>query len=502
MTALIILGILVLLAVVAVQIGKISEIASKLRGEEEADLVKNNSQAFWLVVFMVVFLALTIGSAYYYKDIMLGYGPMTSASEHGVWIDSLFNTTLIFTGIVFFVTQVLTFWYPYKYRRQEGSKAQFISHNNTLELVWTLIPAIVMAFLVVKGLVAWNKIMPDVEEGQGYVEVEATGYQFAWDLRLPGADNKLGASSNANIDLATNPLGMDWSDDKSMDDIVLGGADKLVLPVDTLIRVRIKARDVMHNFYLPQFRVKMDAVPGMPTYFKFTPTITTKEFRQRLSEYEEWQKPYDPADPDLGPRWKNFNYELACAELCGKGHYSMKRIVEIVSKEEFAAWKEKQQSYYLSNIRGTDADPRKGQLLDIEIANRATAFNAEMKDALAADDMTDRIIRLEHVFYTTGSAALDGKSKYELNNLVRVMKESPSIKVELRGHTDNVGDDAMNLSLSQNRSENVKNYLVNEGIDASRIVARGYGETKPVESNETPEGRQQNRRTELRFVAK
>lgn len=503
MTGFIIILILALLAIVAVQVGKVSDLAAKIRGEEVVEKQSTHRTAVWLVLFMIAFLIFCIFSAVYYKDVMLGYGPLTSASAHGFVVDSMFNITLFFTGIVFVITQILLFWYPYKYRKQDGKRARFISHNNMLELVWTVIPSIVLVFLVVKGLMAWNDIMLDLGPDDEYLEIEATGYQFAWDLRHPGPDGKLGKKDFRLIDPATNSLGIDWEDDNSIDDVIYSGADIIKLPVDTIIRVQITSKDVLHNFYLPHFRVKMDAVPGMPTYFIFEPTITTEEFRQQLREYPEYNEPYDPEDPESLPRWKEFNFELACAELCGIGHNSMRRIIEIVSKEEYKEWMESKESFYLKNIRNTDADPRKGQLLDMEIKQRAVELTNDFNSTMALTDAySDKMIQLKHVFYKTGSAALNNLSNYELDNLTALMNANPTSKVELRGHTDSVGDDASNMILSQQRAENVRNYLLNKGIDKNRLVSKGYGETKPVESNETAEGRQANRRTELRIISK
>jgi len=493
--------IIVILAVVVVQIGKISDLAAKIRGEEEVAQQANDRTAVWLVGFMVLFLIGTIWSAVYYKDVMLGYGPHEAASAHGGAIDGLFNATLGVTFIVFFITHILLFWYSYKYRSQEGNKAQFISHNNTIELVWTIIPAIVLTFLVVKGLVAWNDIMPDLTDEDEYLEIEATGYQFAWDIRYPGADGKLGTKDFRNINPATNSLGMDWSDDKSMDDVILGGTDNIVLPVDTTVRVRITSKDVLHNFYLPHFRVKMDAIPGLPTYFIFKPIKTTEEYRQELRNYPEWNVPYDETDPESLPRWKEFNYELACAELCGSGHYSMRRVVKIVTREEYNDWLETQQSTYMTTVRGTEADPRLGQLLDVEIKERAMELRADFKNALDSENDADKTILLKHVFYNTGSAALSDLSKYELDNLTNILKSNDNVTVELAGHTDSQGDDASNMDLSQNRAQNVMDYLKNKGLDDSRLRYTGYGETSPIGDNGTEEGRVLNRRTELRIIS-
>lgn len=503
MTAFIAILIVILLAVIVVQIGKVSELAGKIRGEEEADMQANNRTAVWLVVFMVLFLVGSVVSSIYYKDVMLGYGPLKSASAHGSEIDSLFNVTLFFTGIVFIITQILLFWYAYKYRRNPNRKAMFLAHNNTVELVWTAVPALVMTFLVAQGLSVWNDVMPDLGPDDNYLEIEATGYQFAWDIRYPGADTKLGTKSYLKIKPGYNDLGLDFSDAKTYDDVILGGADKIVLPVDTTIRVRITAKDVLHNFYLPHFRVKMDAIPGLPTYFVFTPIKTTEEFRQELKEYPEWRTPYDPSDPESKERWEEFNYELACAELCGTGHYSMKRIVEIVSKDEFKEWIASKEPFYRTNIRNTELDPNKGKLLNYEISERKAELIDDFSTALADDaSIESQIINLKHVFYNTGSSSLSELSKYELDNLTTLLKNNSTVNAELAGHTDSQGDDDSNLTLSNSRAENVANYLIGNGIDESRLKFTGYGETSPIDSNESEDGRANNRRTELRIISK
>ncbi|NNL91700.1 MAG: OmpA family protein, partial [Saprospiraceae bacterium] len=299
------------------------------------------------------------------------------------------------------------------------------------------------------------------------------------------------------INTATNPLGQDWTDEKNLDDFM---PSKIVLPVDQKVRVRITAKDVLHNFYLPHFRVKMDAVPGLPTYFIFTPIKTTQEYREELRKYPEWQVPADPTDPDSKQRWEEFNYELACAELCGKGHYSMKRIVEIVDRGTYEDWLKSQNSFYLGNIRNTDADPYKGDLLKIEIDERKVELKSEFMSALESDDA--EVIRLKHVFFETGKSNLQEISEYELDNVAALIGENENVKVELSGHTDSTGDDDLNMALSEARAKAVRNYLLEKGVSSASIIAKGYGETAPIDSNETPEGRQNNRRTELKILAK
>lgn len=362
MTGLIIVFVLILIGIIIFQIGKVTELAGRIRGEEDAQYDSNRVNGILSVVFMVVFLGLTFYSSYAYKNYFLGYGPHQAASAHGGALDDMFNVTLIATGFVFVITQILLFYFAWVYRGRRGKKATFLPHDNKLEIIWTAVPAVVMTFLVIGGLDAWNDVMADVDPDEEYTEIEATGYQFGWIIRYPGADGKIG-TKNYKMITGINPIGQDWNDTKNLDDF---HASEIVLPVNKKVRVRITSRDVLHNFYLPHFRVKMDAVPGMPTYFVFTPTKTTEEYRQELKKYDEYNVPSDPEDPESPMLWESFNYELACAELCGKGHYSMRREVRIVSDQEYEQWLSKQQSWYLSNIRNTDEDPYAGQTLDIE----------------------------------------------------------------------------------------------------------------------------------------
>ena len=255
----------------------------------------------------------------------------------------------------------------------------------------------------------------------------------------------------------------------------------------------------------------MDAVPGLPTYFVFTPTKTTEEYRNILRNYPEYNVPADPNDPESKMRWETFNYELACAELCGKSHYSMRRIVRIVSEDEYNAWLAKQQSYYGSSIRGKDSDPNKGRLLEYEIRQNRDALNTAVESAVkAATGMSGNagapttdlnLIRLDYVQFETGSNALTSDSKYQLDDLAEILQKYPQMKIELGGHTDNVGDPAVNKTLSQQRADIVKTYLTGKGIAAARLTAVGYGSTKPADTNDTDAGRQKNRRTEFRITA-
>lgn len=499
MTALIILLCVILITIVLVQIGKVTELTAQIKGERE--VLKDNSKwNGWLSVgFVFVFLIGVIVSAYQYKNVMLGYGPHESASIHGKTLDGLFNLTLVFTGIVFVGAHIALFWFAYKYRYREGRKAVFLVHDNRLEIWWTAVPAVVMTLLVVRGLNAWNEVMGDVREGEDYMEIEATGQQFNWIIRYPGADGKLGAR-DYKLTTSNNSLGQDFTDSKNWDDLTPG--QELYLPVGKKVRVRITAKDVLHNFYLPHFRVKMDAVPGMPTYFIFTPIKTTTEYRNELRKYPEYNEPFDPKDPTGPKRWEKFDYELACAELCGKGHYSMRRVLKIVSQEEYDIWLRQQESFYLTQVRGKADDPYKNKMtLPLEAPMRAKAFSESIKKAVESTNVADKTLKLSYISFETGSAKLTEDSKYELDNLVSAMTSYPAMVIEVNGHTDNVGDPAANKDLSVQRANAVAGYLTARGIGAGRLRANGYGDIKPIAPNDTDENRAKNRRTEFTILS-
>ncbi|MDR7130411.1 cytochrome c oxidase subunit 2 [Algoriphagus sp. 4150] len=246
------------------------------------------------------------------------------ASEHGVVTDSLFWWTMAITGVVFLITHVLLFIFPYKYRYSEKRKADFYPDNNKLEIIWTIVPAVVLAGLVISGWVAWSDITAPAPENAHTVEI--MGYQFAWDVRYPGKDNVLG-DYDYRLITATNAHGIDFNDKNSIDDFP---SPVIVIPKGEPVLFKIRARDVLHSVFSPHMRLKMDAVPGMPTRFWFVPTKTTAEMREETGNPE-------------------FVYEIACAEICGRGHFSMKKIIEVVEPEEYRKWYSEQKSFIQMN---------------------------------------------------------------------------------------------------------------------------------------------------------
>jgi cytochrome c oxidase subunit II len=236
-----------------------------------------------------------------------------AASEHGGIYDSMFTITLVITGIVFVITQILLFWYGYRYRNDGKRKAVYYPDNHKLELIWTVVPAIVLTILVIRGLKTWNNIMNHQDEKAAIVEVY--GYQFGWNARYAGNDNKLGNHDFRQIGVV-NALGVDPKDPKAQDDVIV---NELHFPVGKPVSLKFRAKDVIHSAYLPHFRVQMNVVPGLPTQFNFTPTITTAEMRNKLNN-------------------PKFDYILLCNKICGGAHYRMKMKVIVDTPEEYAKW--------------------------------------------------------------------------------------------------------------------------------------------------------------------
>jgi cytochrome c oxidase subunit 2 len=301
------------------QIAKASEYVGILKGEEKTRKDTNRINAFLLLAFLVVGLF----GVWYCNERLKGKILPPSASDHGEKIDTMMWITLGITFVVFVITQILLFWFSYKYQEREGQTAYYFPHNNKLEVIWTVIPAITLTVLVGFGLFYWFQITGEAPSNSQVVEV--TGSQFKWEFRYPGKDNKLGKKYYKNIDEdKSNPLGQIWEDPDNKDDKISTGEVHLV--VNRPVKFIIGSKDVIHDLGLPHFRMKMDAVPGMPTTIWFTPKYTTREMKKKYGD--------------------DFNYEISCDQMCGPGHYGMRGLIVVESEPEFRVWLAKQETQY------------------------------------------------------------------------------------------------------------------------------------------------------------
>ncbi|OIQ29415.1 MAG: cytochrome C oxidase subunit II [Bacteroidetes bacterium MedPE-SWsnd-G2] len=333
----------VLFVLVAVwQMMKIFDLAQIGAPESQIATDKDNRMNGYLMIGFLIFIyAITIVCFVKWGDLPL---LSNSASEHGPQVDNLMIISLVLIFIVQTITQFLLHYFAFKYKGEKGKKALFYADNNTLEAIWTIIPVIVLAGLIIYGLFTWNEIM-NVDKDEDPLVVELYAQQFNWKARYAGDDNVLGMANVRLIDIdRANILGLDESDPNAQDDVI---TTELHLPVGRPVLFKMRSQDVLHSAYMPHFRAQMNCVPGMITQFSFTPTITTSEMRQNpdivtkveninnirvenskalVAKGEDALEPYE------------FDYLLLCNKICGKSHYNMQMKIIVETQEEYDAW--------------------------------------------------------------------------------------------------------------------------------------------------------------------
>lgn len=374
----------VVLAIIAIaQLTKVYDLSRTLRNsrEEEVSAADNRVNANAWIVWMFVFF----GSVIYLYTNYGDYLP-EAASEHGAAVDKLMSLNIWLITIVFFIVNYLLFTFANKYRYNPNRKAKFFAHDNRLEMLWTLVPGVTMAFIIVYGLITWNNITgPASAEA---IQIELYSKQFDWTARYPG-ENKVFGAADYNLIGTSNAMGLvtkegvaqkiaeidhniestekaiaEGKAKGTMPDSYLesleeqlyklkrhkqrildlkenelngqsqwmaGADDKIVkgefhIPVGQEVEFVFRSQDVIHSAYMPHFRAQMNTVPGVPTRFKMKPTITTAEMRQKLGN-------------------DNFDYILLCNKVCGAAHFNMKMTVVVDTPEDYAAWLAEQKTF-------------------------------------------------------------------------------------------------------------------------------------------------------------
>lgn len=378
-----ILLVLVLAIIAIAQLTKVYDLSRSLRNtrEEEITAADNRLNANAWIVWMIAFFSGVIYLYVKYGD----YLP-ESASEHGVAVDKLMSVNIWMITIVFFVVNYFLFTFANKYRFNPARRAKFFAHDNRLEMIWTLVPGVTMAFIIVYGLITWNNMTGAASPEA--MQIELYSKQFDWTARYPG-ENKVFGAADFNLIGTTNGLGlvteegvaaklaeidhniaetekaiangvaegtMPDSYKESLEDQLYklkrhkqrildlkenelngmsqwkaGADDKLVkgefhIPVGQEIEFVFRSQDVIHSAYMPHFRAQMNTVPGVPTRFKMKPTITTAEMRKKLGN-------------------DKFDYILLCNKVCGAAHFNMKMTVVVDTPEDYAAWLAEQKSF-------------------------------------------------------------------------------------------------------------------------------------------------------------
>ena len=342
----------VLLSISVWQIVKIFEVSNLGKKRDDSQIANhkdNDLHGKLMFAFLVFIYLVTIFSFVSYTKVLLP----EAASEHGGTYDRLFFISFALIMIVQIITQALLHYFSFKYRGLKDTKASFITHDNKLEFIWTIIPAIVLFGLILYGMTTWSQIM-NFEEDEEALVIELYAQQWNWKARYAGEDNVLG---DANVRFLNdydgrNTVGIDSSDPNGLDDIVV--TQEFHLPVDRKVIFKFRSQDVLHSAYMPHFRAQMNCVPGMITEFSFTPTITTADMRMnsdvvdkvnRINKirYENSQDLIAKGEESLDPY--QFDYLLLCAKICGSSHYNMQMKIIVESKKDFEKWINKQQTF-------------------------------------------------------------------------------------------------------------------------------------------------------------
>jgi cytochrome c oxidase subunit 2 len=308
--------VILLIIATLVQVTRVSELLSRIKNQDVNKITDNDNktQGFLFLVVGGGFILFVIWQMLVWDHLLLP----PASSLHGAEIDSLMKVSMGLILAVFFLLTPMLFYFAYKYRGNKKNTAYFFAHNNKLEVVWTVIPTIILTVLIVYGLRTWDRSMnPDISES---TVIEVYAQQFNWKARFSGDDNKLGKSSYTLVN-NENVLGVDMNDENALDDKLVR---EVHLVVDKPVLLKFRSQDVIHSAFLPHFRVQMNCVPGLSTQFAFTPTQTTTEMKQQEGE--------------------DFEYVLLCNKICGSAHYNMQMSVIVETQAEYDAWFTSQQT--------------------------------------------------------------------------------------------------------------------------------------------------------------
>ena len=314
MTNILIIVAVMLLVATLVQITRVSELLSEIKSKDVNEVTDkdNNTQGLLFLIVGFGFLAFVVWQMVTWNHLLLP----PASSLHGAKIDILMQASMTLILIVFFVLSPILFYFLYKYRGKKSNKAYFFSHNNKLEVAWTVVPTIILTGFIIFGLKTWDEAMNvDITESTKIIEVYGQGLgKFGWTARYAGNDNVLG-KANFKLVEGNNTLGVDMLDINAIDDKM---TREVHLVIDQPVLLKFRSQDAIHSAFLPHFRVQMNCVPGMTTQFGFTPTKTTSEMKESEGE--------------------DFEYILLCNKICGAGHYNMQMKFIVETQEEFDIW--------------------------------------------------------------------------------------------------------------------------------------------------------------------
>ncbi len=334
MKLLILIG-LVLLIIAVHQLMRVVELSRQFKNTKEWNVTEsdNTFNGKLMLSFGILFFVLLLWQIDRWEDNSLP----GAASVHGLNIDSLWNVNMWIITIASILTNGALFYFAYKYSGKDKTKATFLAHDNRLEMAWTIVPAVVLAGIIIFGLKYWNEIT-ERSSDPNKITIELYAKQFDWSARYAGQDKTLGLTDYRQID-GGNIVGMDTLDANGYDDIIV--KNEFHIPVNREIEFKMRSRDVIHSAYMPHFRAQMNCVPGMITEFKFTPNKTTAEMRKDPYVIQLMKGINDVRAKD-NKEAVEFDYILLCNKICGASHYNMQMTIIVESEKDYNTWIAKQ----------------------------------------------------------------------------------------------------------------------------------------------------------------
>jgi|TARA_B110000881_G_C18472353_1_gene462050 cytochrome c oxidase subunit 2 len=307
----ILIALVVILTIAAlVQLVRVNELLSEITNKDTNAVTDDDNKKNGILFLLTIplFMGFVVWQMVTWDHLLLP----PASSIHGAEIDSLMKVSMTLILVVFFILTPMLFFFAYKYRGKKGNTAYFFSHNNKLEVIWTVVPTIILTVLIVYGLKTWDRAMNTNVSDATVIEIYSK--QFDWTARYSGLDKVLG-KSNYRLVKGKNVLGVDMLDKNASDDMVV---KEVHLPVNKPVLLMFRSRDVIHSAFLPHFRVQMNCVPGLSTQFAFTPTKTTAQMKESEGD--------------------DFEYVLLCNKICGSAHFNMQMKFIIESEEDYNKW--------------------------------------------------------------------------------------------------------------------------------------------------------------------
>ncbi|QQS67475.1 MAG: cytochrome c oxidase subunit II [Chlorobiota bacterium] len=368
----------------------------------------------------------------------------SALTDIAVESDHIFMVIYWMTIIVFLLVLAFMIYYLFKYRQSANRPVKYTHGNNKLEIFWTTATFAIMIWIALYSKSVWvdMKYTPPSEDKSLVINVKPR--QFQWDITYSGEDGKFDTPDDINT------------------------VNQLHVPAGKDVLLKLTAQDVIHSFFIPEFRMKQDALPGMLTRYWFNCP-------------------------------KPVNLEIACAELCGLGHGRMRGYLTVMESSEFDKWYMAEKAKVAKTLTPTSSTTTDTSKISETKNSTNSTIVVPTTEEISKVEVGGKIT-LNGITFASGSDKISVSSEIVLNNVYDALKEKKEEVVQIQGFSDNSGNKNTNLLLSEKRANAVMIWLVKKGIDKKNLTSKGYGPENPIADNATAEGREKNRRIEFSRV--